>query len=193
MERLGKIVNRDIYYFHWNDEKRDYYLDNLPKQKWKLFVIGDDNLETEYTLLAQKSADENLFEMNSAGKKCELIHDIFDNVIIEQERIKGKLDTPEAFENTALTGWWTNEFDWGFWMSVSNYDDDEPEDIIRVLVCVDFTKKGLKKYLKQITKAIRKGWVPRNFKEEGAHSFTPIYDDEIQKPLRKSQKGFEKD
>lgn len=189
MERLGKIANRNIYYFHWNDEKRNYYLENLPKQKWKLFVIGDDNLETEYTLLAQKSADENLYEMNSAGKECELIHDIFDNVIIQKKEDNGEpMDSPDDFENTALTGWWTDEFNWGYWMSVSNYVDDEPEDIIRILICIDFTEKGVRKYLKQITKIIRKGWLPRSFLK-----IPCIYDDEIKKPLRKSQKGFEKD
>jgi hypothetical protein len=193
MERLGKIVNRNIYYFHWNDVKRNYYLENLPKQKWMLFVIGDDNFETEYTLLAQKSADENLYEMNSAGNECELIHDIFDNVIIQKKKDNNEpMDSPEDFENTALTGWYTNEFDRGYWMSVINYDDDDPEDIIRVLVCVDFTKRGVRKYLKQITKIIRKDWGPRSRFKEDEPFQTPIYDDEIKKPLRKSQKGFEK-
>ncbi len=194
MERLGKIANRDIYYFHWNDEKRNYYLENLPKQKWSLFVIGDDNLETEYTLLAQKSADENLYGMNSAGKECELIHDIFDNAIIQKKKDNNEpMDSPDDFENTALTAWYTNKFDWGYWSSVINFDDDEEEDIIRLIICVDFTEKRVGKYLKQITKIIRKGWGPRSGPKGALYKNQPIYDDEIKKPLKRSQRGFEKD
>ncbi len=195
MERLGKVYGKNVYYFHWNHERRNYYLEKLPKkEKWLLFVIGDDKLNEEYKLLAEKSVEENLIEMSAAGIECELIHDIFDGVIIEKERVKGTLDTTEAFNNTTMTVWNTNKFDSGYW-GICACDGYEEEDIkIGILICVDFTSRGVKKYLKHITKLIRKGWLPRTVWTPYANSVNtkPIYDDEIIKPLKRSQRGFDK-
>ncbi|MBX7046602.1 MAG: hypothetical protein K1X86_12280 [Ignavibacteria bacterium] len=195
MKRIGRAEGKEIYYFHWNDERRDYYLERLPKkQRWVLFVIGDEKLNDDYRLLAEKSADEYLVGMNSAGIECELIHDIFDDVIIKKRYDKGGLTgSPDDYEGTALTSWWTDEFDWGYWMSCREMDHDEYDREIRLMICVDFTKKGVKKYLMHCTKLIRKGWIPRSGHKGELFKTKPIYDDEIKKPLRKSQKGFEKD
>lgn len=196
MERIGRAEGKEIYYFHWNDERRDYFLEKLPKkERWVLFVIGDNKLNEDYKLLAEKSAEYNLVEMASAGIECELIHDIFDDVICEKEKAKGRLDTPQAFENTPMTNWNTNKFDSGFW-AICDCDGYEEDDInIPILICVDFTPRGVKKYLKDITKLIRKGWTPRIVWTPYANSVKtkPRYDDEIKKPLKRSQRGFEKD
>lgn len=194
MERLGKIDKKNIFYFHWNDEKRNFYLENLPIKRWVMFVIGDEKLNEDYKILAEKSADVNLVELHSAGDECELIHDIFDNVIIQKKKDRGEpMDSPDDFENTAMTAWWTEEFDWGYWTACYTDDYRDYDEKIRTLICVDFTDKGVKNCLLRLTKMIRKGWVPSEGKKNKRKKFSkPFYDDEIKKPLRKSQKGFEK-
>ena len=190
MERLGKIDKRNIYYFRWDDEKREYYLENFPKRKWALFVIGAGRLDEDYKLLAEKSVVENLIFMSSAGDECELIHDIFDRVVIQKVKDSGAdMDAPDIFEDTAMTVWNTNKFDWGYWAATI---DDYCDEKVKILICVDFTKRGVRKYLLRLTKMIRKRWLPPSG-PKGTLTFNePLYDDEIKKPLRKSQKGFEK-
>lgn len=74
-------------------------------------------------------------------------------------------------------------------MSTQIYDNDPLDEII----CIDFTKRKVRKYLKHITKIVRKEWSPRIYPYGEIKVKEPIYDDETKKPLRKSQKGFEKD
>lgn len=176
---------------HWDDPKRDFYLEWLPDKIYSLFVIADDkDRRSDYEEMAKFFAYKTVDTISSAGKEYDLIHDIFDRAIINKEVSEGKdHDHPDFLERTAMTNGWDN-FDWGFWMTTDCFYDFDSIDRI---ICIDFTKRRVKNYLKQIVKAIRKGWSPRTYYRIGIIPKEPIYDDEIKKPLRKSQKGFEKD
>jgi len=178
MERLGKIDKRHIYYFRWDDPKRDFYLNNFPVKKWVLLPIGDEKLDKEYELLAEKSTSELLRFVSAVGGECELIHDIFDEVIIKKKKDSGAdMNAPDVFEDTAMTVWNTNRFDWGFWSATfDDYDDEK----IKILICVDFTKRGVKMCLQRLTKMIRKRWLPSDGEKDKRKNFNkPFYDDEI--------------
>lgn len=189
MERLGKINKVDIFYLHWDDPKRDFYLEWLPDKIFALFVIADDeHRRDDYKKMAEFFVNKKVVEVNSAGKEYDLIHDIFDRATINKEVAEGRDDTHSDFlEGTATTNGWDN-FNQGFWMTTEIVEFDPLDEII----CIDFTQRRVRKYFKQITKIIRKGWSPRSHFHWITPPKEPLYDDEIKKPLRKSQKGFEK-
>jgi len=192
MERLGKINKVDIYYLHWDDPKRDYYLEWLPDKIYVLFVIGDDaNRMEDYKKMTEFFISKNVFEVYLVGKDETTIYRIYKDRIFKKEEDEGRgYPHPKFLEGATWTS--TNDnFDWGFWMTTEIYEFDPIDEII----CIDFTERKVRKYLKHITKLIRKGWLPRsNYKEfsVGIKPKEPIYDDEIKKPLKRSQRGFEK-
>lgn len=190
MERLGKINKVDIFYLHWDDPKREFYLEWLPDKVYALFVIGDDvNRKEDYKKMAEFFVNKRVVEVNSAGKEYDLIHDIFDRATIDKEVSEGRdHNHPDFLEGTATTNGWEN-FNEGFWMTTEIYEFDKLDEII----CLDFTKRSIRKYLKQITKIVRKNWIPREHFYWVTSPKEPIYDDEIKKPLKRSQRGFEKD
>ena len=190
MERLGKINKVDIYYLHWDDPKREFYLEWLPDKIFALFVIADDeHRRDDYKKMAGFFVNKKVIEVNSSDKEYDLIHDIFDRATINKEVSEGRDHTHSDFlEGTATTNGWDN-FNQGFWMTTEIVEFDPVDEII----CIDFTQRRVRKYLKQITKIVRKGWSPRSHFYWVLPPKYPIYDDEIKKPLRKSQKGFEKD
>jgi hypothetical protein len=190
MERLGKINKVDIFYLHWDDPKREFYLDWLPDKIYSLFVIADDeNRREDYEEMSKFFGRKKVDTVNSAGKEYDLLHDIFDIAIPNKEEFERSGNTGNFLDGTAVTNGNEN-FDWGFWMTTQVFYDHETIDEI---ICIDFTKRRVKKYLKLITKIVRKDWSPRSLPKGVIPPKEPIYDDEIKKPLRKSQKGFEKD
>ena len=190
MERLGKINKVDIYYLHWDDPKRDFYLERLPDKIYSLFVIADDReRKRDYEEMSKFFANKIVDTVSSAGKEYDLIHDVYDNAIIDKEILDGRDNTHADFLNrTAVTNGWDN-FDWGFCMTTNTFYDFETIDVV---ICIDFTERKVRKYLKQITKVVRKNWSPRSLPRGVIPPKEPIYNDEIKKPLKRSQRGFEK-
>jgi hypothetical protein len=189
MERLGKINKVEIYYLHWDDPKRDFYLEWLPDKIYALFLIADDeNRKEDYKMMADFFARKNVIEVTSSGKECGLIDYIFDNAIISKEVLEGRdHGHPDFLEGTATTNEWDN-FDWGYWMTLRISEYNTVDEII----CIDFTEQRVRKYLKQITKVVRKEWSPRIYPKGKIIEKEPLYDDEIKKPLKRSQRGFER-
>ncbi len=190
MERLGKINKIDIFYLHWDDPKRDFYLDWLPDKIYALFAVGDDaNRRDDYKKMASIFLNKNVIWLKTAGKENELIHDLYDSVVIDNELSNGRDHThPNFLKDKAITDFY-DEFGEGFWASTWLVDH-EPLDVI---LCIDFTERRVRDYLKILTKIIRKGWGPRSRFYWISAPKESTYNDEIKKPLRKSQKGFEKD
>lgn len=188
MERLGKINKVNMFYLHWDNPKRDFYLDWLPDKIYVLFIIADDeNREDDYLKMAEFFTDKNVFEVYFVGKDEVTAYNVYRETKFKSEEEKGRgYPHPDFLKDAACTSTDDN-FDWGFWMTtrISQYHT------IDEIICVDFTHRRVKKYLKMITKVCRKEWGPRGDLIDVIKE--PLYDDEIKKPLRKSQKGFEKD
>jgi len=189
MERLGKINKVDIYYLHWDDPKRDYYLEWLPDKIYALFIIADnENRKGDYKNMVEKFIEKKIIWVKSAGKEYDVIHNIFDRAAIDKEIREGRNhDHPDFLEGTAITDGY-DEFGKGFW-ATTWIVEHEPLDAI---ICIDFTQRKVKKYLEALTKIIRKGWGPKSRFYWVSPPKEPIYDDEIKKPLKRSQRGFEK-
>ncbi len=189
MERLGKINKVNIYYLHWDDPKRDFYLDWLPHKIYVLFVIADDkNRKSDYLKLAEFFINKNVYEVYFVGENENTAYRAYVDTKFKKEEDEGRGYPHSDFLKDAVYTSTNDNFDWGFWMATETVVFEPMDEMI----CIDFTTRVVKKYLKKITKIIRKGLLPRSNYKGYIKPKEPIYDDEIKKPLKRSQRGFEK-
>jgi hypothetical protein len=171
MEQIGQCISngRQIFYTNiWTDQN---WLDDLPSGNWVAFPVGQGHDVEIYSKLANRCIDNNVLYICAAGLNCELIHDIFDEVIVEKKIKAGEsIDSPDDFENSPMTIW-DNNFSEGFWFAVVvTYHDLAPIDQI---VCIDFTKQGVKRHLTDLINKINNDydWLPSDEEYE-----EPVYD-----------------
>jgi hypothetical protein len=165
--QIGKSHDRQIFYTNiWADKN---WIDNFPTDNWLVFIIGQDKDIEAYRKLADKAITNNVLYLCATGECCKLIHDTFDETIFAQ-KIKNaeSIDSPDDFENSPMTTWHSN-FSEGFWFSISSAHHGTKT--IDKIVCVDFTKRGVKRHLTNLIEKINKSWLPSDEENE-----EPIYD-----------------
>jgi len=171
LELIGNSNERQIFYSNiWKD---DNWLEDLPKDNWLVFPIGQGNDIDSYSKLVDKSIDNNVLYVCAAGQYSELIHDIFDEMIV-QKKIENNesVDNEDDFEDSPITTW-HNNFSDGFWFAITTAHHGLK--IIDKIVCVDFTKQSVKGHLKDLIEKINNGWLPSDEEIE-----EPIYDTQRQ-------------
>ena len=171
MEQIGNSNDRQIFYINiWTDIN---WLENLPKDNWLVFPIGQGNDIDSCSKLADKSIDNNVLYLCAAGQSCELIHDIFDETVVAKKIKKGEsIDNPDDFENSPMTTW-HNNFSEGFWFAITTAHHQLK--IIDKIVCVDFTKQSVKGHLINLIEMINNSWLPSDEETE-----EQIYDNQQQ-------------
>lgn len=167
MQYLGKINGRHVFYIRPDDG--EIWFDDLPTENWLALSIGDDPNIQSFSQLADKCIDKNALYMCSLGQSCELIHDIFDSVIVGKKIANGEsVESTDDFENSPLTTWHHN-FDEGFWFALNAAHDEYK--IIDKVVCIDYTR-GVKNYLIELLNKLHQEWLPSDNEIQ-----LPIYDD----------------
>jgi|WetSurSiteA1Bulk_404760.scaffolds.fasta_scaffold41190_2 hypothetical protein len=163
MDILGRINNRKVLYTHvWVDKN---YLETLPTRNWLVMPISQEINKEIYVELAHKCLDKNVVFVSAVGKNCELIHDVFDEIIIKKSKEKGiDKDPLNGFEDFPLTTWNYNIVN-GFWSAIYGAFSATNESSIKKVVCVDYTEKGIKGYLMSLIKEFKKGWLPPDNRE----------------------------
>jgi hypothetical protein len=161
---IGYSNERQILYTNiWTDEN---WLQLLPTENWLAFPIGQEKDVENYIKLAAKSIDNDVSYVCAVGEYCELIHDIFDEIIIEKEL--ESLDNADAFDDSPMTTW-HNNFSEGFWFAITNAHHELK--IINKIICIDFTKQGVQVHLSNLVEKINNNWLPSDGRRE-----KPIYD-----------------
>jgi len=158
MELIGKIKHRKIYYLQIRNNQN--WKSELPSKDWIAFTIA--NLEDEELIATSAKI---LFEKNvsytcSAGEFGTQTEDYIDEEISWMEIVE-----PIEFVMTTSH----KNFNEGFWFATTvakkeNYDLDK-------IVCLDFTKKKVKRYLKKLIEKINNNWIPSDNELE-----SPKYD-----------------
>jgi hypothetical protein len=162
MEPIGKSNDRQIFYLNtWKDSTS---LDNLPKDNWLAFSIGQDSDIERFIKFADKCIENNVLYLCSTGQNSKLFHDTFDKRIYELKIKKGEsINSPDDFENSPLTTW-HNNFSEGFWFAITTaHHEIKPIDKI---VCLDFTKEGVKRHLINLIEKINNHWLPSDSEYE---------------------------
>ena len=157
MQLLDEINERQIFYI--KVYSGEILFDELPINNWLVLPIsGEDGNMKSYHLLADNSLNKNVLYACTVGEECELIHDIFDQCIISNKILKGEsIESPDDFEDSPMTTWDDN-LDEGFWFAL--YTAFHPTKDINKVVCIDYTKRGLKNHLIDLLKRFHLGWIP---------------------------------
>ncbi len=167
MKLIGSSNSRQIHYTSVLTDSN--WLDNLPTENWLVFPIGQDKEIETYSLFADKCIDNNVLYVCAVGQNCELIQDIFDELIVSKKIEKCEsVDSSDDFENSPITTW-HNNFSEGFWFAIL-YAHHEQANINKI-VCVEFTTKGVKQHLTNLIEKINTSWLPSDEENE-----VPLYD-----------------
>ena len=167
MKLLGNSNGRQILYTSVLADPN--WLDNLPTENWLVFAIGQNEHKSTYIRFAYKCIDNNVLYLCTAGQDAEIIHDLFDELIVVKKIEKCEsVDSPNDFENSPMTTW-HNNFSEGFWFAILNAHHEKKG--INKIVCVDFTTKGVRQHLTNLIEKINNSWLPSDEENE-----EPLYD-----------------
>lgn len=169
MELIGISNERQIFYS--NIHSSIDWANNLPKSNWLVFAVGEEKNVQAYSELAERCIANNVVYLCAVGSCCELIHDVFDETVVEMAiRSNRDIESPEDFENSPMTTWHHN-FSEGFWFAINTTYREN--GLINKVVCVDYTERGVKKHLSELIALINNGWLPSDEEVD-----EPIYDNE---------------
>ncbi|MEO1033265.1 MAG: hypothetical protein AAFX55_17810 [Bacteroidota bacterium] len=156
MELIGKINRRKIYYVQIRNNSE--WKSSLPKNDWVAFTIANKEDEELVPPCVKVCMDKNVSYICSAGTLAHWTENYFDEEIAWRE-VDYEMRTKQAFdyEKSPVTTAHKN-FGEGFWFA-STLANDDNFDIDKV-VCIDFTKRKVKKHLTDLIKKINNGWLP---------------------------------
>ncbi|MEM6719046.1 MAG: hypothetical protein AAF611_07020 [Bacteroidota bacterium] len=162
MELIGRIRKRKIYYVQIRNNSE--WKSSLPKNDWVAFTIANEEDEELIPSLVKVCIDKNVSYTCSSGTLAHKTENYFDEEIawigVDYEmRTKQKFDYEKSPITTAH-----NNFGEGFWFATTlAYDDNF--DIDKV-VCIDFTKRKVKRHLINLIEKINNGWLPNDAEVE---------------------------
>ncbi len=157
MEKLGKIKDREIFYLSLRDNLQ--WEDSLPTEKWVVFTIADKEDEKYLSSSTEKILNKNVTYTCSAGELASLTEDFFDEQI-GWKGVQFEEKTGKKYDfGVPMTSMHKN-FGEGFWFATVLASDGEEE--IDKVVCLDFTKRKVKRHLSKLIEKINIGWLPTN-------------------------------
>lgn len=156
MELIGRINRRKIYYVQIRNNSE--WKSSLPKNDWVAFTIADKEDEELVPPTVKICMDKNVSYTCSAGTLAHWTENYFDEEIAWRG-VDYEMWTKKEFnyEKTLVTTAHKN-FGEGFWFA-STLAHDDNFDIDKV-VCIDFTKRKVKKHLTNLIEKINDGWLP---------------------------------
>jgi hypothetical protein len=168
MQQFGIINGRRILY---TNVRRDAeWFKKLPMGNWAAFTISDDEDRDFVELVVEKSLENQVAYICSTGQLSDAIELSFDLKIvekaIEQENIT---QIPFDYDQSPITTAHKN-FSEGFWFAAIAAQNEE--NWINALICLDFTKKGVKKIILSLMEKINNDWLPSEEETE-----PPYYDE----------------
>ena len=158
MELIGKIENRKIYYIQIRNNLK--WIKAVPKRVWIVFTIANEEDEELIPKIVKECLDRNVSYSCSAGNYAKMTEEFFDEEIAWRG-VKQEMKTKKEFDyNFSPVTTAHKNFGEGFWFATTLANDDK-FDIDKV-ICLDFTRKKVKKNLKNLIHKINRGWLPSN-------------------------------
>ncbi|PWJ32495.1 hypothetical protein [Sediminitomix flava] len=156
MELIGRINRRKIYYVQIRNNSE--WKSSLPKNDWVAFTIADKEDEELVPPSVKICMDKNVSYTCSAGTLAHWTENYFDEEIAwrggdYEMKTKQEFDYEKSPVTTAH-----KNFGEGFWFASTLAHDDNFD--IDKIVCVDFTKRKVKKHLTDLIEKINNGWLP---------------------------------
>ena len=162
MELIGRINRRKIYYIQIRNNSEWKF--SLPKSDWVAFKIADKEDEELVPPTVKICLDKNVSYTCSAGILAYRTENYFDEEIAWRG-VDYEMQTKQEFdyEKSPVTTAHEN-FGEGFWFASTLAHDDSFE--IDKVVCIDFTKRKVKKHLTDLIEKINNNWLPSDEKIE---------------------------
>ena len=167
MQEIGIVNRRQIFYTNVRTEAEWFY--KLPFDNWCAFTIADNEDHGLIEFAVEKCLDKLVLYSCSAGQLARETELSFDSAIVNRAIAQeDKTGQPFDYEHSPLTTIHEN-FSEGFWFSTTVAHDGYKE--ITIVICIDFTTKGVKCKLIELIEKINEGWLPSDEEIEA-----PIYD-----------------
>ena len=162
MEFIGRINKRKVYYVQIRNNSA--WKSKLPKNDWVAFTIANKEDEELVPPVVKICMDKDVSYTCSAGNLGQMTKLYFDEEIswrgVDYEmRTKKEFD----YEHSPLTTA-HNNFGEGFWFATTLAFDDNSQ--IDKVICIDFTKRKVKKHLAELIDKINNDWLPSDEKIE---------------------------
>lgn len=162
MELIGRINKRKIYYVQIRNNSEWKF--SLPKNDWVAFTTANKEDEELVPPAVKICMDKNVSYTCSAGILGHMTEQYFDEEIswrgVDYEmRTKKEFD----YEKSPITTAHKN-FGEGFWFASTLAHDDNFN--IDKVVCLDFTKRKVRKHLIDLIQKINNSWLPSDDKVE---------------------------
>ena len=156
MEFLGRINRRKIYYIQRRNNPEWKF--SLPKNDWIAFTISNKEDEELIPPVVNVCMDKNVLYACNAGEFGSQAEDYFLEEIgwrgVQfEEKNGGKFDHDESPMTSAH-----KNFGVGFWFAAAVASDGDK--VMDKVVCIDFTKRKVKKSLIELIDKINNGWLP---------------------------------
>lgn len=154
LDNIGRHFNNDIYYF----SPEVHSLDELPNDNWICIGIANEDFDKLFfENFIVFSAERGLLEFKGQGTFGELLHDYFDEVIVEYEFQKD-------IETNIMTTWYNdkpNDLANSLWECFYiNILPDNTDFTKTKIVCINFDTNNYKIALKEIIEKLNEGWIP---------------------------------
>jgi hypothetical protein len=151
---LGRHSENDIFYFSSKSDD----LTSLPHDNWICLAIANENFDKSFLEeFIHYTVNSGLIEFKSQGKYGELIHDFFDETIVEYE-----IDNER--ETNIMTTWYSggqHDLSNALWSCF--YANILPENIEQgqvKIVCTSFDGLDYRKQLAILIAKLNTGWIP---------------------------------
>jgi len=156
MELIDRINKRKIYYVQIRNNST--WKSSLPKNGWVAFTIANEEDGELIPPCVKICIDRNVSYTCSAGSYANMTEQYFDEEITWRG-VEYEMNTKKEFdyELSPVTTAHKN-FGAGFWFATTLAYDDNFE--IDKVVCIDFTKRKVKKHLIDLIDKINDGWLP---------------------------------
>lgn len=166
MQVLGTIGDRQILYTNVRTDQT--WLEFVPTDNWLAFTVADENEEIVKEVV-KLCLDKSVCYICCAGRICGLTEFFFDEEIVERAiRLEAQAGEEFDYEFSPMTTAHKNFSD-GFWFaSIAAVDGHKHIDMV---ICIDFTIKGVKGHLIDLVAKIKNDWLPSDEEFED-----PTYD-----------------
>jgi len=155
MELIGRIKRRRIYYVQIRNNPD--WKTSLPKQDWVAFTIANKEDEELIPPIVKVCLDNNVRLTCSVGNHASMTEEYFDEEI-SWRRVEYEMKAAKKFERLVTTA--HKNIGEGFWFAANTIYDDNFE--INKVVCLDMTKRKLKKQIIELVEKINNGWLPND-------------------------------
>lgn len=138
MADLGQINRRQAKYLSTTDNSD--WETHLPNENWLVIPFGDTEDIELITKVANACLDKHVNYVCTIGGACELIHDIFDEEIVNRIYVKEEpMDKSIYGDGEPMTTWY-KDIEEGLWFSFNTAFADKVD--IDSVIILDMTENG---------------------------------------------------